>query len=298
MIETICQISLSSGVVAEVVSIWKDFESFEEIEKSQACPGEDQDRQTVCIEVRWFYDRAEIKGTRSEGGMESDEVLETDHVDCIEAAKSLLSPVMLHDNRDTTSIRKTFLGREIPQLLCRRFWSTTRKSLIPCEKSKGRQRRGWLYSRELPREVQRKLEGRSGPEFEKVPQTKRLPTTWKESMTNTIAKLTLKDASRLAYVDGDSLIGRERELQKLLSFFRSAIRGDPGTGGVKSSMFIAAPPGVGKGSLRVRDWSFRETRLNALCRIFSPRLLVSAQRLRGLVLNRLQEKFQNLTSSH
>ena len=50
----------------------------------------------------------------------------------------------------------------------------------------------------------------------------------------------------MAYVDGDSLIGREKELQKLLSFFRSAIRGDPGSGGVKSSMFIAGPPGVGK----------------------------------------------------
>jgi len=70
--------------------------------------------------------------------------------------------------------------------------------------------------------------------------------TWTESMARIIGKLTLKDASRGAYEDGTSLIGRERELHKLLTFFRAAVRGDAGTGGVKSSMFIAGPPGVGK----------------------------------------------------
>jgi hypothetical protein len=62
-------------------------------------------------------------------------------------------------------------------------------------------------------------------------------------MVNLQRKLTLKDASKLAYEKGEALIGREKELSDLLTFFRAAIRGDPGVGGVKSSLICAGPPG-------------------------------------------------------
>ena len=137
------------------------------------------------------------------------------------------------------------MGKQIQSFVCRRFWSTTRKALIPCGNLGGRQKRGWLYSKVLPEEIQQKATtaGRVSRDII-IEETASL--TWTESMARIIGKLTLKDASRGTYEDGTSLIGRERELHKLLTFFRAAVRGDAGTGGVKSSMFIAGPPGVGK----------------------------------------------------
>jgi len=69
-------------------------------------------------------------------------------------------------------------------------------------------------------------------------------TNWKDSMANLICKLSLKDASKNAYESGKALVGREKELSQLLSFFRAAFREDHRSEGYKSSMFLAGPPGV------------------------------------------------------
>ena len=63
-------------------------------------------------------------------------------------------------------------------------------------------------------------------------------------MANLICKLSLKDASKNAYESGKALVGREKELSQLLSFFRAAFREDHRSEGYKSSMFLAGPPGV------------------------------------------------------
>ena len=164
----------------------------------------------------------------------------------IDAAKSILAPAMLCTDSKPTTESENSIDIPIQKFVCHRFWSTTRKSLIPCGTLEGRQKRGWVYSKCLPEEMQRKsIEADTcSPDDSRLGKCANF--TWKDSMTRIISKLTLKDASRGAYERGEALIGREKELNQLLLFFRAAIRGDPGTGGVKSSMFIAGPPGVGK----------------------------------------------------
>jgi hypothetical protein len=231
-----------------VVAIWKDFESYDELDNERKSNvTHDGFLRKISIEIRWFYERNEIVGvSNSDATTESDELFETDHVDLIDAAKSLLAPAMLRTDSKSTTESDNYMGIPIQKFVCRRFWSTTRKSLIPCGTLEGRQKRGWVYSKCLPEEMQRKsIEADTcSPDDSRLGNCANL--TWKESMTRIISKLTLKDASRGAYERGEALIGREKEIHQLLFFFRAAIRGDPGTGGVKSSMFIAGPPGVGK----------------------------------------------------
>ena len=69
---------------------------------------------------------------------------------------------------------------------------------------------------------------------------------WKDAFTSVIKKLTLRDASSEAYDSGAGLIGREKEMDRILSFLRGAIGGDAQSDGLPSSMFLAGPPGVGK----------------------------------------------------
>jgi hypothetical protein len=57
--------------------------------------------------------------------------------------------------------------------------------------------------------------------------------------------LTLKEASKQAYGRGKALVGRETEMEEILTFFRAAVRGDAGVGGVKSSMICAGPVSLG-----------------------------------------------------
>ncbi len=67
-----------------------------------------------------------------------DEVLESDHVDVVDAAKSIIAPAMLHGNVKPIVTTESFMDTPIQQLVCRRFWSTSRKSLIPCGRLEGR----------------------------------------------------------------------------------------------------------------------------------------------------------------
>jgi hypothetical protein len=244
------------------------------------------------VEIRWLYERHDLQGNRTltlESSEDFEEVFESDHLDVIQGG-DILCPAMLRDDtKDLVQSRK-FKGLPIHKYLCRRFWSTTRKSLIPCGKLEGRQRRGWLYSRYFPEEAQEKyatLNASSAGWSNK--QTK---LTWQESMGRIIGKLTLQDASKGAYERGETLIGREMELGQLLSFFRDAIRGTAGTGGCKSSLFLAGPPGVGKVrrvSWITAYWQFYFSTL--VCLLFFSRPLVFDLQLHGYVENKRKEKY-------
>jgi origin recognition complex subunit 1 len=227
--------------VAEVLVIFRDCTSKEELENCRKSTI-DGHHDRYHIEIRWFYERKDIamvaNNSELEDSRELVEVFETDHVQTLEAGTSILASARLVDD---VSSEISHSDPKAPVFLCKRFWSTQRGSLIPCSGLSGRKRRGLMYSKFLsPDECEVARNRISAIEVS------HLDLGWKECMASVIEKLTLKDAARHAYGKGGALVGREGEIEKLITFFRSALRGDPGKGGVKSSMFLAGPPGVGK----------------------------------------------------
>lgn len=240
--------SLIVALVGEVVAIWKTFSSLDEMEKDRQVGGANGNgTPPVEVEIRWMYERHDFQGSGTltlESSEEVEEVFESDHVDVIQGG-DILRPATVRADPKMFVQNEKFLGIPVHKYICRRFWSTTRKSLIPCGNLEGRQNRGWLYSRNFPPEVQTKFSNllMSPAATSNKSQTK---MTWKEAMDRIIGKLSLQDASKGAYEKGETMIGREKELDQLLAFFRDAMRGTAGTGGSKSSLFLAGPPGVGK----------------------------------------------------
>ena len=237
-----------SNEVGEIVAIWKKFNSVDDLEKEhQLSERKESASQGVTVEIRWFYERDDFQGKHSlsvDENEDNEELFETDHVDVISGGDILAPAILGPDSKSLSRRKEIFLGIAVQKFLCNRFWSTTRKSLIPCGNLEGRQKRGWLYTNCWPIEAQQKYVN-----IESSPATN-LPAsdmTWKESMDKIIGKLSLQDASKGAYERGEALIGREKELDQLMKFFRSAIRGDrDGSVGSKSSIFLAGAPGVGK----------------------------------------------------
>jgi hypothetical protein len=232
--------------VVEIVSIWKRSPSTDELEKELHSVGGTSGK--IFVEIRWFYEQCEIVGFHQKGSLEdSDELFETDHLDVIDASTSILAPANIKSDPESLAESPSIDCSSVQPFFCRRFWSTTRKSLIPCGGQAGRQKRAWLYSKHLTVEMQRKVETPNRPLsiIHQTPATG-IKTEWRNSFEHVIRKMTLKEASKGAYERGETLVGREKELQQLLSFFRSAIRGEAGPGGLKSSIFLAGPPGVGK----------------------------------------------------
>ena len=234
--------------VAEIVAIWKHASSADELEAE--LHSDDATAPKIYVEIRWFYERHEIVGFQHGASSDEDnEIFETDHLDILDAVASILGPVnisaapALTESRSSTDSHASTLH----SFFCRRFWSTTRKSLIPCGSQSGRRKRGWLHSKHLTVEMQRKIEMTNQPASLKQPQGRDGEAEWRHNFEQVINKMTLKEASKGAYERGETLVGREKELQQLLSFFRSAIRGGAaGSCGQKSSLFLAGPPGVGK----------------------------------------------------
>jgi len=222
--------------IVEVVAIFEDFSSKEDLDqKSRERPSADR-QESFKIEIRWFYDRHEISGSISLAKDESEltEVFETDHCQILIASNAILDHIQLVENASdvTGDITQCFL--------CTRFWSTKRRSLIPCNGLKGRIKRGMMYS---TLGSEHDLNGSSSSKTDSIPPSN-IPGNWKESMANLICKLTLKDASRNAYTKGDALVGREKEMSQILAFLRGAFFEDRKSAGYKSSMFLAGPPGV------------------------------------------------------
>lgn len=202
-------------------------------------------------EIRWFYERSDVAGVSGvESGSESNEVFETDDTVVLDDLTTILAPACLYSNPDDDLLdSRKFLNLPIQTFLCRRFWSTNRRSLIPCGDLAGRESRARLYSQVIPSSFPTKA-SRSDDvlgKFNSVADATRISERpgWTDAVREVIAKLSLKETSKGAYDRGETLIGRENEMTQLLSFFRAAIRGLPGPGGVRSSIFLAGAPGVG-----------------------------------------------------
>ncbi|KAG7352351.1 cell division control protein 6 [Nitzschia inconspicua] len=186
-------------------------------------------------EIRWFYERHDFAGAAPTDG-KGDEIFETDHTQIVDVGKVILSHASLLDSKC-----KFEKCDDKFKFLCQRFWSTQRKSLIPCGGLDGRQNRGLLYSKCLPSQFTEPQTSH----YEKTCQKGR-SVGWKDSMLTLQQKLSLKDASRQTKDDKNILVGREKEIKELLKFFRSAIRAESNVGDIKAAMIVAGPPGVGK----------------------------------------------------
>ena len=215
------------------------------------------------MEVRWLYRQHEMPGSARQtfsaeksGGLE--EVIETDDtLDCPAAA--LLAPIKLYSSSvpcDVPTIGE--LGMPVISYQCHRFWSIHRKSLMPSGSIKGRVERGRMYSNYFGKDALLKasldkvLGGTIATPSDKTSTKAQLRSNFREA----ISRLSLSDASADAQIRGMELTGRTKELNQIKDFLRSAIQGAKnefqaldGTeieSSVKSSIFIAGPPGTGK----------------------------------------------------
>jgi hypothetical protein len=62
---------------------------------------------------------------------------------------------------------------------------------------------------------------------------------WKTSFHNVIQKLSLTDASKEGFQSTKAIVGREKEMNQVLSFLRNALNGSTREG--HRSLFIAGP---------------------------------------------------------
>lgn len=224
--------------MAEIVAIWKSFETRTEMDEEAHSPSDDN---APYAEIRWFYERHDLAGQPGVGTkVGSNEVFETDDVTVLEDLSAILAPAQLKSDPAAQDSNADDEFGPVQTFVCHRFWHTNRKSLMPCGDLGGREKRARLYSQVLPK---------SYPATSQVAEAPRKQTPalgWTESVKRIIATLNLKEASKGVYNHGDIMIGREKEMSQLLSFFRAAITGQPGPGGIRSSIFLAGAPGVGK----------------------------------------------------
>ena len=229
--------------LAEIISIFEEFTSQEELElelgHEHNLDPKDHRKPKIKVEIRWFYERQDISMVASSSAEETSElveVYETDHCQVMDACTAILGgyaklvenfrEMKKDDNEDPNT----------QHFVCTKFWSTKRRSLIPCSGAIGRKKRGLIHSKYL---------NKSSSSRKAFTEYDNISSNWKDSMINLIGKLTLKDASKNAYEGGEALlVGREKEISNLLTFFRAAFSKDPTNESFKSSLFLAGPPGV------------------------------------------------------
>ena len=244
--------------VAEVVNIFKVGPN-----SADASP-DSKKRGGIYIEIRWFYRVKEI--ARHISSTVSDltlceEVVESDHYDIV-SASSILSRADMHEKPvDATKEKKKFLGMPVLDFVCRRFWSARRTGLVPCGPLSGRFSRAVSRSGVVRKDpvladwLQKNMLGRTEATSATTASVERSKPnaceaqrkstlTWKENFANAIRKLSLSDASKEGFEGEFSLIGREHERKKIMSFLNASVLGDRRD--TSASIFIAGPPGTGK----------------------------------------------------
>ena len=236
--------------VAEIVAIWKEFETEFELKREQRSRvfSRKSVPREIKLEVRWFCLRAEISGVSGEDiSTDLQELLETDETEIIPVTR-VLAPAVLHADPLAQSGCEFQAGMPVKHFYCGRFWSVARRSLIPSNGLDGMSKRGRLYSKLLRCDmvIPDSNKTSTSNSFVAVKSRAVSPNDWKYCFEQVLKTLSLKDASTAAYDQGETLIGREKELDRITVFLRSAIRGDGEAGDVKNSIFLAGPPGVGK----------------------------------------------------
>lgn len=241
---------------AEIVSIYRVHKIKESciklregISLSQGS-NDDNDEGEIMIEVRWLYRPWEIPGASKKKSVPSDngdfeEVFETDQID-IASADSILSPVQLHDvTRPLQSaIPSSVSGMPLIHYHCSRLWSIHRRSFVPSGSLSNRISRGRMHSAYKIAFDQLHLKSND----ESTASTGK--QSWKESFQTAIHKLSLAEAAQDTQ-EGMALATRQKERKQITSFLKKAICGlegedDEELKNLKSSLFIAGPPGTGK----------------------------------------------------
>ena len=247
LLSTILFLIAAFILVCEVVCIFREFKNENDLSREayEALKERDISDDTM-LEVRWFYRRSEVPGVSCGSSMPHfEEVLETDELDVVPASR-LLAPAVLHDDPNEWKRSDRFLGMPVQDYVCLHFWSLNRKSLIPSSGLGGINERGRLYSKFLPKKSFADSNTSDLMAMTDVTTKYSRASVWKDAFTSVIKKLTLRDASTQAYDNGAGLVGREKEMDRIMSFLKGAIGGDVNSDGFPSSMFLAGPPGVGK----------------------------------------------------
>ena len=244
---------------AEVVSIYrahKTKQSCVNLRENNVMEGMSQDRNIedeIMIEVRWLYRPWEIPGaskkkTETTDNGDLEEVFETDQVDFC-SADSILSPIQLHDVARPLTVPSSMSGMPFLHYQCSRLWSIHRRSFVPSGSLNNRVSRGRMHSayKMAFDKLHRESSTDSISSSEK---------SWKESFQAAIQKLSLAAAAQDTQDNGMTLACRERERKHITNFLKKAISGlqsthndggeDQETMNLKSSLFIAGPPGTGK----------------------------------------------------
>eukprot|EP00562_Extubocellulus_spinifer_P014613 CAMPEP_0178562394 /NCGR_PEP_ID=MMETSP0697-20121206/12505_1 /TAXON_ID=265572 /ORGANISM="Extubocellulus spinifer, Strain CCMP396" /LENGTH=625 /DNA_ID=CAMNT_0020195731 /DNA_START=230 /DNA_END=2104 /DNA_ORIENTATION=+ len=253
---------------AEVVCVWKQHQSTKALldlreRGSDSYPALPYHRhEQVCMEVRWLYRQHEMPGSARQafsydksGGLE--EVVETD--DLLECpAAALLAPVKLYPSSVSCSIPTVDgMGMPIMSYQCHRLWSIHRKALLPSGSARGRVDRGRMYSNYFGKDallkaaLDKTVRGDSVEDVARPLSSANSEAELRNNLREAASRLSLSDASADAQVRGMELTGRKKELNQIKDFLRSAIQGsrdefDGAESSVKSSIFIAGPPGTGK----------------------------------------------------
>ena len=208
----------------------------------------------IMIEIRWLYRIWEIPGASKKKvntvDGELEEVFETDQL-VVCSADSILSPVHLYETAATSTHAKNILGMPNIHYHCSRFWSIHRRSFVPSGSLSSRISRGRMHS--AYKAAFSKLESGSSDKIVEPSSN----TSWKEEFQTAIQKLSLAEAAHDAQENGMVLSCRENERAQIITFVRKAISGlaqsnkfdggvDDEVKNLKSSLFIAGPPGTGK----------------------------------------------------
>jgi len=214
----------------------------------------ENDADDIMIEVRWFYRYFEIPGASkkksdlSNGQLE--EIFETDQIDVC-SADSILSPMRLHDVATPSSTPSTIAGMPCLHYQCSRLWSIHRRTFVPSGHLSNRVSRGRMHS--SYKTALSKLQP-TAAESSKVASKQQPKKSWQEAFQWAIQQLSLAEAAQDAQENGMVLSCREKERAQITSFLRKAICGlknseggeEEETMNLKSSLFIAGPPGTGK----------------------------------------------------
>lgn len=219
--------------IGEVVSIF--------VPKQMA----DSDEISIEIELRWYYRAPEIKGAVAVLDQSSynvcEEVFESDHYDSC-SASSLRGPALVHEKPTSLGRRRLHLGMPVLEFSSSRFWSPRRSSLVPIESSElARIQRGRLHSPRIMKdaELRNALETLGGLTLQDSPSKRK---NWRSNFHDAIQKLSLTDASKEGFKSSKAIIGRDKEMSQILSFLRTALKGNNKDG--RCSLFIAGPVSV------------------------------------------------------